>query len=54
MNRVIEADFVNRTITVETGITNLAITDAVSAGGLLLCARPVEPAGLHASAATSR
>ena len=40
MNRVIEADFVNRTITVETGITNLAITDAVSAEGFFYAPDP--------------
>ena len=47
MNRVLEVDFDNRTITVETGITNLAITDAVGGRGLLLRARSVEPARLH-------
>src|SRR6185503_8310838 len=40
MNRVIEADFVNRTITVEAGITNLAITDAVSAEGFFYAPAP--------------
>ena len=40
MNRVIEADFVNRTITVEAGITNLAITDAVSAEGFFYAPDP--------------
>jgi len=40
MNRVIETDFVNRTITVESGITNLAITDAVSAEGYFYAPDP--------------
>ena len=40
MNRVIETDFVNRTITVEAGITNLAITDAVSAEGFFYAPDP--------------
>ncbi|MFA5901467.1 MAG: FAD-linked oxidase C-terminal domain-containing protein [Hyphomicrobium sp.] len=40
MNRVIEADFINRTITVECGITNLAITDAVSAEGFFYAPDP--------------
>jgi glycolate oxidase len=40
MNRVIEADFVNRIITVETGITNQAITDAVSAEGFFYAPDP--------------
>lgn len=40
MNRVIETDFINRTITVECGITNLAITDAVSAEGFFYAPDP--------------
>jgi glycolate dehydrogenase FAD-linked subunit len=40
MNRVIHTDFVNRTITVETGITNLAITEAVSAEGFFYAPDP--------------
>ena len=40
MNRVLETDFVNRTITVECGITNLAITDAVSAEGFFYAPDP--------------
>jgi len=40
MNRVIETDFVNRTITVECGITNLAITDAVSPEGFFYAPDP--------------
>ncbi len=40
MNRVLDTDFVNRTITVETGITNLAITDAVSAEGFFYAPDP--------------
>ena len=43
----------NRVARVEAGITNLGITEAVAARRLLLRARPVEPARLHASAATS-
>ena len=40
MNHVIDADFVNRTITVETGITNLAITGAVAAEGFFYAPDP--------------
>jgi glycolate dehydrogenase FAD-linked subunit len=40
MNRVIETDLVNRTIRVEAGITNLAITDAVSAEGFFYAPDP--------------
>ena len=40
MNRVLEIDFVNRTISVETGITNLAITEAVSAEGFFYAPDP--------------
>jgi glycolate oxidase len=40
MNRVIETDFANRTITVECGITNLAITDAVSPEGFFYAPDP--------------
>jgi glycolate oxidase len=40
MNRIIEIDFENRTITVETGITNLAITEAVSAEGFFYAPDP--------------
>jgi glycolate oxidase len=40
MNRVIEADFINRTITVQAGITNLAITEAVSAEGFFYAPDP--------------
>jgi glycolate oxidase len=40
MNRIIEVDFENRTITVETGITNLAITEAVSAEGFFYAPDP--------------
>jgi len=40
MNRVIETDFINRTITVESGITNLAITEAVSAEGFFYAPDP--------------
>jgi glycolate oxidase len=40
MNRVLDADFVNRTITVETGITNLAVTEAVSAEGFFYAPDP--------------
>lgn len=40
MNRVVETDFVNRTITVEAGITNLAVTDAVSAEGFFYAPDP--------------
>jgi glycolate oxidase len=40
MNRVLETDFVNRTISVEAGITNLAITEAVSAEGFFYAPDP--------------
>ena len=40
MNRVLDADFVNRTIRVETGITNLAVTEAVSAEGFFYAPDP--------------
>ena len=40
MNRVLDVDFVNRTISVETGITNLAITEAVSAEGFFYAPDP--------------
>ena len=40
MNAVLETDFTNRTITVQTGITNLAITDAVSAEGFFYAPDP--------------
>ena len=40
MNRVIDTDFANRTITVECGITNLAITDAVAAEGFFYAPDP--------------
>ena len=47
MNRVLDIDFENRTARVQAGVTNLAITSAVVAEGLLLRPRPVEPARLH-------
>ncbi len=40
MNRVLEIDFANRTIRVETGITNLAVTEAVSAEGFFYAPDP--------------
>ncbi|MFM1816794.1 MAG: glycolate oxidase subunit, FAD-linked, partial [Pseudomonadota bacterium] len=40
MNKVIEIDYENRTARVETGITNLAITDAVSAAGFFYAPDP--------------
>ncbi len=40
MNRVIDVDFVNRTISVEAGITNLAVTEAVSAEGFFYAPDP--------------
>jgi glycolate oxidase len=40
MNRVLDTDFINRTITVESGITNLAITEAVSAEGFFYAPDP--------------
>ena len=54
MNRVLEIDYANRIARVEAGITNLGISEAVQRARLLLRARPVEPARLHASPATSR
>ena len=47
MNRILALDYENRTARVEAGITNLAISGAVSHEGLLLRPRPVEPARLH-------
>jgi glycolate oxidase len=40
MNRVLGVDFVNRTISVETGITNLGVTEAVSAEGFFYAPDP--------------
>ena len=40
MTRLIETDFVNRTISVETGITNLAVTEAVSTEGFFYAPDP--------------
>ena len=40
MNRILEVDIENRTISVETGITNLAITDAVEAEGFFYAPDP--------------
>ncbi len=40
MNRVLEADYANRTIRVESGITNLAVTGAVSADGFFYAPDP--------------
>ena len=48
MSRVLEIDYMNRIARVEVGITNLGISDAVKAQGLLLRARSLEPARLHA------
>ena len=46
-NRIREIDFDNRVAVVEPGVTNLAITQAVGARGLLLRARPVLADRLH-------
>ncbi len=40
MNRILDIDYVNRMISVETGITNLAITEAVSAEGFFYAPDP--------------
>jgi glycolate oxidase len=40
MNRILNVDFENRTMSVETGITNLAITEAVSAEGFFYAPDP--------------
>ncbi len=40
MTRVLDVDFVNRTISVETGITNLAVTEAVAAEGFFYAPDP--------------
>ena len=48
MNRVLEIDYMNRIARVEVGITNLGISEAVKAQRLLLRARSLEPARLHA------
>ena len=47
MRRILSVDLANRRAVVEPGVTNLAITEAVARPGLLLRARPVQPAGLH-------
>lgn len=40
MNRILEADYANRTATVQAGVTNLAISDAVSADGFFYAPDP--------------
>lgn len=40
MNRVLDVDLVNRTVSVETGITNLAVTQAVAAEGFFYAPDP--------------
>jgi glycolate oxidase len=40
MNRILEVDFPNRTATVQAGVTNLAISDAVSADGFFYAPDP--------------
>jgi len=40
MNRILDVDFENRTMRVETGITNLAITEAVAAEGFFYAPDP--------------
>ncbi|WLR96362.1 FAD-linked oxidase C-terminal domain-containing protein [Shinella sumterensis] len=40
MARILEVDFANRTATVQAGVTNLAISDAVSAGGYFYAPDP--------------
>ncbi|MEL7049897.1 MAG: FAD-binding protein, partial [Pseudomonadota bacterium] len=40
MNQVLDVDYPNRTVRVETGITNLAISDAVSAKGFFYAPDP--------------
>ena len=47
MNRILEVDVEGERVVVEPGVTNLDVTRAVVAAGLLLRARPLEPAGLH-------
>ena len=47
LNRILEVDLERGRVVVEPGVTNLDVTRAVAADGLLLRARPVEPAGLH-------
>jgi glycolate oxidase len=53
MNRVLDVNFADRTMRVEAGITNLAISGEVGPCRLLLRARSLEPARLHHRAATS-
>ena len=47
MSRILEVNLADRYARVEAGVTNLAISEAVAAGGLLLRARPFLAARLH-------
>ena len=47
MSRILEINLADRYARVEAGVTNLAISEAVGAGGLLLRARSVLAARLH-------
>ena len=47
MNRILEINLADRYARVEAGVTNLAISEAVGGGRLLLRARPVLAARLH-------
>jgi len=40
MNRILDIDYVNRTISVETGITNMAVSEAVAAEGFFYAPDP--------------
>ena len=46
-NRILDIDYDNRCVVAQPGVTNLGISHAVAARGLLLRARPVEPDRLH-------
>ena len=47
MNRVLAVDLDAERVVVEPGVTNLRVTEAVAADGLLLRAGSFEPAGVH-------
>ena len=47
MNQILDINYADRCATVQAGVTNIGITNAVSERRVFLCARPVEPARLH-------
>ena len=46
-NRILEVDFANRCVVAQSGVTNLAITDAVKHKGFLLRSGPIQPDRLY-------